>query len=424
MSETLTFSKLVPDGKAMAYWNDKAVFVAGPLPKEVAKVQITRSKPTWAEASLVSIVTPSKHRHEPSEEHFLSCSPWQGVDHKYQLELKTQILKDIYDQPSLRLDVGDFHKAIAVTGYRNKLEFSVMNVDGVFQLAFHARGRFDVMTPAPDGCILGTEAMNRAAKIVAARLVEVKLDSQVETITVRESISTGAVIVVVTIKKDTHKLSWSDLGRIESLQGLRVVSKIKYDVYKTVYLDGETHLEEIVGGVTMLYPWDSFFQVNLPMFEMVLADIRARIEPGVRILDLYGGAGSIGLALAKDGHHVSGVEINESSVKLANANAQTAGIESYRAVCASAELIAPISFEGIDTVIVDPPRAGLHAGVVQMLVDAKPKRIIYVSCNPITQARDLAKLAELYAMSPVTGYDLYPSTLHLEALVTLDLKTP
>lgn len=422
MTQSIKFEKVVPEGKALGHWNEKAVFAIGPLPGETAEVTIVREKRTWAEATLRKIVEPSVHRTGETESHYLSCSPWQGVDYAYQCTLKRQMLDEIYAQPELKLDVAEFHSAVETTGYRNKLEFSVYNFDGAFQLAFHERGRFDAYVPAPDGCRLGSESMNTAARGVVDELIRNKLDSHAQTVTVRKSRSNGAVIAVVCVDRQADKLGWSDLTLPDGLQGLRVVTKVKHNFYHTLYNVGSTDLEEIVGGVTMVYPWDSFFQVNLPMFELVLADIRQKVAKGAHVMDLYGGAGSIGLPLARDGHQVVGVEIIASSVKLANANAEAAGLTNYHAICAPAEKISLESFEGIDVVVVDPPRAGLHGDVVQTLLEAAPKRIIYVSCNPITQARDILVMSDKYAVEPVIGYDQYPGTLHLESLVVLNRK--
>ncbi len=422
MSQIIKFEKITSDGKALGYWHDKAIFVIGPVPGESAEVTITREKRTWGEGALRKIVEPSDKRREAREDHYLACSPWQGIDYPYQLALKRHMLAEIFEQPHLNLKTKDFYAAKTIFGYRNKLEFSVNNFDGQFGLAFHERGRFDSFLAAPDGCALGSDAMNIAAQAVAKLLVERKLDPHVQTITIRESANNGAIIAVVCVDSQADKLAWDSLIMPDGLQGLRVVTKLKHNVYKTLHLEGSTDLTEVVGGVTMSYPWDSFFQVNLEIFELVLKDIRAHVQKGANVLDLYGGAGSIGLALAKDGHKVSGVEIIQASVALANDNAEAVGLTNYHATRAPAEKLAPESFDGIDTVVVDPPRAGLHADVVLMLLDARPKRIIYVSCNPITQARDITLLQAAYEPSTVTGYDQYPGTLHLESLVVLDLK--
>jgi 23S rRNA (uracil1939-C5)-methyltransferase len=156
------------------------------------------------------------------------------------------------------------------------------------------------------------------------------------------------------------------------------------------------------------------------MFEHALRDILDNVPSGARVVDLYGGVGTIGLPAAKIARSVVGVEINQSSVDLANLNAAKADIANYTAVAVPAERMDTRVLKEADCVIVDPPRAGLHQRVIGYLLEAAPKRIIYLSCNPVTQARDLMMLAPDYRAESVLGYDFYPGTLHIETLAVLD----
>jgi 23S rRNA (uracil1939-C5)-methyltransferase len=419
MTHEVTFEKIVPEGRALARLDGKALFVTGALPGEIAVVNVGRPKKTWAEGTLVSISQASPHRSEPREEHYMSCSPWQGVDYPYQLELKEAMLAELFGRPELDLTVKSMTGSNQPFGYRNKLEFTVeTDPYGDLQLTFHARGSFRDLISAEAGCVLGSNAMNQAATDLLKVMQGLDLADFIDTLTVRES-AAGNVIAVLLVKREI-KRDWKQLS-IKGLAGIAVVRKLRHDTYHTDWKFGRLELSEMVGGVALTYPWDSFFQVNIPMFEQALARIMAAVPSGSRVLDLYGGAGTIGLAVARQAASVRGVDIVESSVKLANHNAASAGLTNYKAVTAASENLDPASLEGVDVVIVDPPRAGLHARVVEFLVASQVPRIIYLSCNPATQVRDLVLLkAGGYAISNPEGFDFYPGTLHLESLVILD----
>ncbi len=417
MNDFPHFDRIVPEGKAMAFWNDKALFCVGPLPGEVAKVRVIREKKSWAEAAVEEIITSSSHRHEPREEHFLSCSPWQGVDYTYQIELKKQMLAEIYGRPELTLPVDDFAASPQQFGYRNKLEFSLVNIKGQLQLAFHTRGTSDRYVMAPDGCLLGSNALNDAATAVLAGLNELNLKKVAQSLILRES-SAGQIIAVVVLREKAA----CELAPLAELpvDGIIVALKQLPDTFKPLWSHGISELTETVGEVTVSYPWDSFFQVNPPAFAHAFADIMRHIERKQFVADLYGGVGTIGLPVAKIAGKVVGIEISASAVKLANQNALSNGLTNYEAFATPSEKMNPEIMRGVDTVIVDPPRNGLTSKVIEFLLEAKPTRIIYLSCNPVTQIRDVKLLQGNYKPSNLRGYDFYPGTLHLESLVVLD----
>lgn len=419
MNDFPLFDRIVPEGKAMAHWHDKALFCIGPLPGETARVQLTREKKRWAEAMLEEIITASPHRHPAEEGHFLACSPWQGVDYGYQLELKRKMLEELYSRPELTLAIKDFIAAPKMTGYRNKLEFSLVLDQGQLELAFHVRGTFNDFVPAPDGCVLGSPAMNKAAATVIASLNDMELQQVAQTLIVRED-SAGRIIVVVTLRQKAPR----DLSALAEMpvDGIVVALKSTTDAHKLLWSHGIDELTETVGGITVAYPWDAFFQVNPAAFDNAFKDIVRHIDPEHFVADLYGGAGTIGLPVAGIANKVVGIEISASAVELANANALRNGLTNYKAFATRSETMDPETIRGVDTVIVDPPRAGLHALVIDFLKQAQPKRIIYLSCNPVTQVRDLLLLDDEYKVIEVTGYDFYPGTLHMESLAVLDRR--
>lgn len=418
MTKTVKFEKIVGGGKALGYVEGKPWFAAGPLPGETARVEVIKDKPRFVEAAVEEISEPAPQRTGEAEMHYLSCSPWQNVDYDYQLQLKQAILKDAFGRPELSVPVLGMVGAPHQLGYRNKLEFSVKPAGAKLQLAFHARGSYEDLLEVAEGCVLGSDAMNLAARSLVRQAHTLKLGGYIETLTVRQSLSTGQVLGHIALHQ-VPKRDFSDLVTKE-LAGV-VVSRLRgRSTHERLWDSGMTELSETVGGVTLTYPYDGFFQTNVVMFEPILAEILAQVRVGESLMDLYGGVGTIGLAAASHCDEVIGVELNPSSVAAADANALSAGIKNYRSIGVAAAALDPKLLDGVGTVVVDPPRAGLEPGLVRALLAAAPARIIYLSCNPVTQARDAALLSAGYSTTGVTGYDMYPGTLHLESLMVFE----
>jgi 23S rRNA (uracil1939-C5)-methyltransferase len=172
--------------------------------------------------------------------------------------------------------------------------------------------------------------------------------------------------------------------------------------------------------VPFTYAVEGFFQINVPVYEQALRDMKEWITPGKPAVDLYSGVGTIGLTIGGD--DITMVEINEHAVREMERN-----ITALQREKAAKAILAPSEsalehITGDATIIVDPPRAGLHEDVINKLLDAAPARIVYLSCNPVTQARDVARLAEKYGIKAHRGYNFFPRTPHIEHLVVLDLK--
>lgn len=176
-------------------------------------------------------------------------------------------------------------------------------------------------------------------------------------------------------------------------------------------------LQDAIMGVPFNYATEGFFQINLPVYQKALADMQKWIPADSQVLDLYSGVGSIGLTIG--GEQVTLVEVNESAVREMQNNIDSLGVKAQAVLAPAEKALDYISGEKL--VIVDPPRAGLHKDVVYRLIDEKPSRIIYLSCNPVTQARDVGLLLEAYKIVEVQGYNFFPATPHIENLVVLDL---
>jgi 23S rRNA (uracil1939-C5)-methyltransferase len=180
---------------------------------------------------------------------------------------------------------------------------------------------------------------------------------------------------------------------------------------------GNIVLHDSIRGVNFSYATEGFFQVNIPMYEQALADMKSWLQDG-KVVDMYSGVGTIGLTIG--GPEATLIEIDEHAVREMNAN--IAALKSSAIAVHAASELAVEYITGDACIVLDPPRAGLHHDVIDRLLETKPSRIIYLSCNPVTQARDVALLAEVYGIKAHTGYNFFPATPHIEHLVVLDKK--
>ncbi len=180
---------------------------------------------------------------------------------------------------------------------------------------------------------------------------------------------------------------------------------------------GASNLTDTILDRDFSYATESFFQINLPVYELALAEIKKHIPINQSIVDLYSGVGTIGLTVSDQ---VTLVEINESAVAEMTKNIAKLGLKSEAVLSPAEQAVEYIVKDKI--LVVDPPRAGLHHKVVTKILEVLPSKIIYLSCNPITQARDVKQLLVSYKITQVTGYNFFPHTPHIENLVILELK--
>lgn len=421
MDTQLTIEKIVSGGRGLAHHDGTTIFVDGALPGEVVKARLEKGGARWAIGQLQSIEQPSQYRQTPHEAHYFVCSPWQAVDYSYQLELKQTILKEIFDRPGLELPVLPFatvNSPLPALGYRNKLEFAVVADDaGQLSLQLHQRGSHEAFVAAPDGCVLGTPEMNQMVVAVLQRMNAMAAPDVFKSVIIRKSLVDNALMVVIMVEK-SRKQDWQRLV-VPGLDNLIVALVQTDDRPRLLWSRGNQNLTEASAVGRLDYGWNSFYQVNPAAFELALPAIVEAVPTGSRVADLYGGVGVIGLAVAGRSADVLGIEVDPAAVVAARANAARLNIANYRVTTASAELLTATHLLGRDVVIVDPPRSGLHERTIASLMAASPAVIVYVSCDPVTQARDITRLQEQYVAQSVQPFDFYPGTPHMETLVVL-----
>ena len=426
--------KLVFGGQGMGRLDDRVVFVTGGFPGETVEFNITKQKKNFIEGTVTKVINPSPDRIAPVDDHCMSCSPWQTLSYEAENKWKVEIAKETFRRLA-KLELPDLtiESPSEQYHYRNKMEYnfwiespttpglaadpsSGRKGDQLF-FAFHNRGTH---TLRPIGeCALASPEINEAGERVLQFLNRNKVPRRSLKSAIIRSDGAGHSAIALFIKDKLELsarelLSEKTLGVQVYLSDFRSPASVPTELLTSV---GQNYLESSVSDVKLRFGLLSFFQINPPIFEKVIAAMRPFVK-NENVVDYYSGVGAIGLSLAHEAASVTLVEENGEAVELAKHNIQTNKIKNATAFQARAEASLDYIQEG-STVIVDPPRTGLHAAVVEKILAVKPKRLIYLSCGIDTQARDLALLGAEY--SPVFSrlYNFFPRTPHIEALCVL-----
>jgi len=430
---SVKIEKLVFGGQGMGYWDNKAAFVWNALPGEEVEVDMTYNKKTHSEGTAIKINNPSPDRIEPLEDHASICSAWSVMTLEAEQKWKEETAREVYDRMGgIKLPSYDMIWETGLSGekithgYRNKIEYSFgQHPDGRVSFAFFERGKRN-RRPI-DCCLLASKEINETAQTIFDWVIKKDISLRSLKALIVRSNKAGETIAALFIK-DEMKF------REKEIQDLLSKSFIGFQIYysthkspasvptKLLYSVGTDAITENLAGVTFSYGALSFFQICPPIFERALEDIRAHIDPSLPLVDFYAGVGSIGLTLASSVPSVQLVESNPEAVENAEKNIRLNDLsDKVTAILSPAEKVTEY-ITGECQVIVDPPRAGLHPDVVKRLLEAKPKRIIYLSCDLSTQARDIKMLSEAYTISFSRLYNFFPRTPHIEGLVVLELQ--
>jgi len=416
VSETVQIQKLVHGGQGLGHLEDgRTVFVWGALPGETVTVRIIKAKRSYAEAIVEEVITASPERIAPREENYLATSPWQIVTLSAENVYKKMIVDELFTQAHVSIPEFTLRAAESEWRYRNKMEYSFWGDDEGLHLALHNRGSHQKSIVT--GSELALPALDKAAQALVAELQKYQPRAgDLKTIIVRCSQNGDAVAALY-----TKLTKFTKLALPPELKGLRVYhSNPKSPASvptKLLYELGDTKLQDELLGRSFTYDVDSFFQVNLPIFEQALGAIREHMQ-GDDLVDMYAGTGSIGLSVA--GKKVTLVELDAASAAMARENAAASGLDAEVVEVASERALDYIAAD--KPLIVDPPRAGLHTAVINRILEVQPPKIAYLSCNPATQARDLAHLQDTYKITYFEGFNFFPHTPHIETLGILERK--
>ena len=422
--------KIVGGGQAIGTLDGgRKAFVWGGLPKELVTIRVTKKKSHFVEGVMTEIIEKSPERITPRDENsYLSTSPWQIMPMSSEQFQKISLIEEAFSLHNITLPekIKVFSDGVEFN-YRNKVEFSWFgdttenSTKETLDLAFFKRGGKGKVIV--DGTSLAHPSINKLAIEIRDLLREKPIVArQLKTLLIRSD-QQGNTVWQLYVKDKIENLISDDEAKLLSAAGGEIIysnpkspaSRITERLNKF----GDTTLSDTILGVAFNYACEGFFQVNIPVYEKALSDMKAWINCNEKlpILDLYSGVGTIGLTIGGD--DVTLVEINEHAVAEMQRNIAKLNRPSAKAILAPSEKSLEC-ITGEQIVIVDPPRAGLHSDVTNRLLETEPPRIIYLSCNPVTQARDVSLLQEKYKIVHHQGYNFFPRTPHIEHLVVLD----
>jgi hypothetical protein cdivTM_11537 len=430
--ETLRLEKIVGGGQAIGTLDDgRKAFVWGGLPKELVTIRVTKKKSHFVEGVVTEIIEKSPERITPKDKNsYLSTSPWQIMPMSSEQSYKASLIEEAFLLHNITLPekIKVFSDGVEFN-YRNKVEFSWFgdktddDEKETLDLAFFKRGGKGKVVV--DGTSLAHPSINKLA-IEIRDLLRTKpiIARQLKTLLIRSD-QQGNAVWQLYVKDKIENLISDDEAKLLSAAGGEIIysdpkspaSRITERLNKF----GDTTLSDTILDIVFNYACEGFFQVNIPVYEKALNDMKEWIDCNKKMptLDLYSGVGTIGLTIGGD--DVTLVEINEHAVAEMQRNIAKLNRPNAKAILAPSEKSLEY-ITGEQIVIVDPPRAGLHADVTNRLLETEPPRIIYLSCNPVTQARDVSLLQEKYEIVHHQGYNFFPRTPHIEHLVILDKK--
>lgn len=462
--ERLTFENvaiidIAEEGKGVGRMDELVLFVQHAVPGDVVDVEVTRKKKNFAEAKVMALKVSSEHRVEAFCQHFGSCGgcKWQHMTYEAQLHFKQKAVENALQRIG-KVDVSGIESILPsaeTTYYRNKMEYTFSNKRwltdaevksdqefGKQALGFHVPLHFDKILQI-DHCHLQASPSNEIRNAVDGFAVANEIsyydvrkhEGALRNLIVRNT-STGELMIIVVFAHPEEGqvellMDFIEASFPEITSLLYIVNQKKNDtifdqdihVYR-----GRDHIFEEMDGLKFKIGAKSFYQTNSKQaFELykVTKDF-AELKGDELVYDLYTGAGTIANFVARNAREVVGIEYVPSAIDDAKLNSELNGIQNTKFYAGDMKDVLTQGFVDVhgkpDVIITDPPRAGMHGDVVTRILEVEANKIVYVSCNPATQARDLLLLAEKYEVVRIKPVDMFPHTQHVENVVLLKLK--
>lgn len=457
--ENIEIVDAASDGTAVAKVNDMVVFIPYGAPGDIVDIQIVKKKKSFKIGKIVDIKVPSSCRVEPFCSHYGLCGgcKWQHLDYQAQLKYKQKQVVDALTRIG-KITVDDISQIIPsdkTTFYRNKLEFTFSNfkwmTEGEYKkdedrnlngVGFHLSGMFDRIVDI-DKCYFQQDPSNQIRNAIRNYAMErgitfynvKKHEGFLRNLIIRFSNSGGLMVVLVVNDNDEQVLfplldyvkdSFPQITSLMYVVNQKFNDDIGDQTVITYY--GDDHLIETMEDLKFYVGPKSFYQTNheqaLKLYQ-VARDF-ADLQGDEVVYDLYTGTGTIALFVSGRAKKVVGIEYVEQAVENAKVNAVINGIENTSFFAGDMAKILTKEFIAThgkpDVIITDPPRAGMHDSVIEQILDCKPRKIVYVSCNPATQARDISLLSSSYEVGRIQPVDMFPHTQHVENVVELILR--
>lgn len=458
--ENTEISDFAAEGKSIARVNDMVVFVPYGAPGDIVDIKLDKKKKSYAEGHIQRLISPSPMRVTPKCEHFGVCGgcKWQHIPYSNQIEFKQRQVQDALTRiAKIELpEISAIKGATDIWCYRNKLEYTFSNKSWLTYeqmqsgeefpdrnaAGFHIPGAFDKVLDIKK-CYLQDDISNQIRLFIRNYALEKNytfydLREQhglMRTIMVRV-VSTGEIMLVVVFGEDNSeaiadvmnalKVRFPQITSLLYVINLKVNDTIGDQTINT--FSGREYIEEEMEGLRFRIGAKSFYQTNSRQAYELYKIVRefAGLTGEELVYDLYTGTGTIANFVARNCKKVIGIEYVPEAIEDAKVNSDVNGIHNTLFYAGDMKDVLNDNFVKIhgvpDVMIVDPPRAGMHEDVVKVILNASPKKIVYVSCNPATQARDLAILDAKYKVIKVQPVDMFPHTHHVENVVALELK--
>lgn len=459
--ESVRLTEIADKGKAFGKKDDMAYFVEGAVPGDLVDVLVTKSRTNFKKGRAINIREYSDKRVKPFCPHFEICGgcKWQNLSYEEQIIQKSQVAKNAIERLG-RIEIPEFQPILGsekTQYYRNKMEFSFSNKRWLTEeevqsgedfsnrnaLGFHRPGAFDKIVQI-DHCYLQGGLSNEIRNDVYAFAIENDFTffdirnkgGLLRNLMIRNTTLDETMVVVIFYDDDKEKRELllnhlqEKFPQITALQ--YIINQKANDTFLDLPIEtyyGRDFIYEQLGHLKYKIGAKSFFQTNTEQaFHLysIVAEF-AGLSGNENVYDLYTGTGSIALFLAHKAKHVVGIEEIAPAIDDAIINASNNEVENVTFYVGDVKDILTDEFATKhgkpDVLITDPPRVGMHAKVVEMLLELESPRIVYVSCNPATQARDLQLLSEKYELKKVRPVDMFPHTHHIENVALLELKT-
>ena len=461
--ENVTITDVAAEGKALARVNDMVVFVPWAVPGDIVNLQVTRKKHSFCEARIIDFVKKSPLRIEPRCSHFGICGgcKWQNLPYSEQLKAKQ---KQVFDQLTRigKVELPEFRPILGSVKefeYRNKLEFGFSNKRWLTQdevdkgleikdknaVGFHITGAFDKIYPI-ENCWLMEPLQNEIRNAIRDYALKHDLTfydlrnqhGLLRDMVLRNS-NTGEWMLIMQFRFDqkgdeqkAEALLQYVADRFPQITSLLYVNNQKcndtFNDLEVKTFKGNDHIYEIMEDLRFKVGPKSFYQTNTEQAYHLYSVARefAGLTGNELVYDLYTGTGTIANFVARKARQVIGIEYVPEAISDAKVNSKINGIDNTLFYAGDMKDLLTEEFirehGRPDVIITDPPRAGMHPDVVGVILGAKPKRIVYVSCNPATQARDLQLMDSDYKVAAVQPVDMFPHTPHVENVVLLEKR--
>lgn len=458
--ESVEITGVAAEGKSIARVDDMVVFIPYGAPGDVVNIKLDKKKRSYAEAHIVEMVKPSERRVEPMCEHFGTCGgcKWQHIPYEDQLRYKREQVVDALTRIA-KVEIPEVNPTLGsqqTQCYRNKLEYtfsckcwisfedlrSGREIADRNALGFHIPGAFDKVLDIKK-CWLQDDLSNRIRLFIRQYALSRGYDFYdikaqqgfMRTLMVRIA-STGEVMLIVVFARPEQEKIDDVMGAIaaefpEITSLLYVVNQKMNDTIadqEVVTYRGRDYIIEEMEGLQFRIGPKSFYQTNSRQaYELYkVARRMADLKPDDLVYDLYTGTGTIANFVARQVRKVVGIEYVPEAIADAKLNSEVNGIDNTLFYAGDMKDVLTDEFIANhgrpDAMIIDPPRAGMHEDVVKVILNARPERIVYVSCNPATQARDLALMDAYYKVEEVQPVDMFPHTHHVENVAKLSRR--